>query len=235
MDRKHIDDNHIVARYLADQLSDTEREAFEAYYLAHPDVVQEMEVAARFKVGLAQLKESGELRQLLQPQPRFRQQHHLAMAAGIAAIAAGLLWFNNRPSSPEPLLVASATALVDGSGRPLPIFATYAILRTRSSSYDADIELPQTAQAIALRVLPEVDSVPPRYRLSLSKIADDDSLREVAAIGGVAPDTDGFVPVYFNSANLTRGRYQLVLSGDVGTSAENEPSSFRIRIVDDAP
>ena len=47
MDRKFIDDHHIVARYLADQLPDTLREEFEAYYLEHPEVVQELEATAR--------------------------------------------------------------------------------------------------------------------------------------------------------------------------------------------
>ncbi|HEY6641816.1 hypothetical protein [Povalibacter sp.] len=236
MDRRYIDDHRLVARYLADQLPDAEREAFEAYYLEHPDVVQDMEATARLKVGLAQLQESGELHRLLQPPPWFRQHRYLAIAAGTAFLAMGtLLWFGNRPAPREPLLVASATALVDSSGHPLPIFATYPVLRTRSASYDATIKLPQAAQTIALRVLPEVDAVPPRYRVALSVIADDDSLREVATLGELSADEDGFVPVYFNSTSLVRGRYQLALSGDADTSAADELSSFLIRVVDGAP
>jgi hypothetical protein len=235
MDRNYIDDNHIVARYLADQLSDQEREAFEAYYLEHPDVVQEMEAAARFKVGLAQLKDSGELSKILKPRPWFRQERYQALAAGVAIIAIGAFLFINRSPSSQPTLVASATALVDRLGDPLPTLGTYTILRTRSISYDTEIELPRAPQTIALRVLPEVESQPARYRITLSSIADDDSLREIAAIGSLSPDADGFVPAYLNSANLSRGRYQLTLSGDVGTSAANEPSPFLIRVIDDMP
>lgn len=51
MDCKYIEDHHIVARYLADRLSDAERQSFEAYYLANPDVVQDMQAVARLKVG----------------------------------------------------------------------------------------------------------------------------------------------------------------------------------------
>ena len=61
MDRKHIDDQHIVARYLADQLSDSEREAFEAFCAKNPEMFRELEATARFKGGLARLAESGEL------------------------------------------------------------------------------------------------------------------------------------------------------------------------------
>lgn len=235
MDRKYIDDHHIVARYLADQLPDAEREAFEACYLDHPEIVRDLEAAARFKVGLAQLRDSGELDGLLQPQPWFRQQRYLAIAAGIAIVSLGaLFWTTSRREPPDPWLVASATALVDRSGGPLPIVATYPIMRTRSSSYDADIELPPSEQAIALRVLPEVEAVPPRYRISIYSIADDDSLHEAGVIGNLTPDSEGFVPVYFNTARIARGRYQLTLAGDTGTSAENESSTFRIRIIDDA-
>ena len=46
MNLKHIYDNHVIERYLADQLDDAEREAFEAYYLQHPEVVSDMESVA---------------------------------------------------------------------------------------------------------------------------------------------------------------------------------------------
>lgn len=232
MDRKYIDDHHVVARYLADQLPDAQREAFEAYYLEHPEVVQEMEAAARFKVGLLQLKESGELGALISPMPWFRQQRYLAIAASIAIIAIGLLLWINRSPSAQPLVVASSIALTNRLGQPLPIASTHAVLRTRSISYDAEIELPETPQTIALRVLPEVEAQPARYRITISSIADDDTVREVAALGGLVPAEDGFVPVYLNSSKLVSGRYQLVLSGDPGTNAADEASAFLIKISD---
>ena len=73
MDRRYIDQQHVVARYLADRVTDNERSEFEAYYLVHPEIVQEMEAAARFKVGLMQLRDSGELPKLLRSKPRYLQ------------------------------------------------------------------------------------------------------------------------------------------------------------------
>ena len=67
MDRKYIDDQHIVARYLADQLPAAQREEFESYYLQHPEMVEELEAAARFKVGLMLLRDAGQLDEVLKP------------------------------------------------------------------------------------------------------------------------------------------------------------------------
>ncbi|HMN44562.1 MAG TPA: hypothetical protein PKE27_08320 [Povalibacter sp.] len=231
MNRQYIDDHHLVARYLADQLPDTEREAFEAYYLEHPEIVQEMEAAARFKVGLAQLRESGELESLLKPTPWFRQKQYQALAAGLAVIAVGLFVFFGRGPASQPALVASATGLVDRLRDPLPVVATAPIMRMRSTAADAELRLSAADQVFALRVLPEVEATPPRYRITLSSIGTDESLRGVGEIGALVPDAEGFVPVYVNSTKLAPGRYQLTLSGDTGTSAANDSSTFLIRVI----
>jgi hypothetical protein len=228
MDRKYIDDHHIVARYLAEQLPDAEREAFEAYYVEHPDVVQDMEAAARLKVGLAQLRDAGKLDTLLKPRSWYRDQRFLA-AAAVAAVAVGVGLVVMRSPSMQPLLVASSGVLHDWRGARLPLASTHTVLRTRSISYDAEIELPPSAQAVELRVLPEYETQPPRYRIALQAIADDDSLRPVAEIGGLTPGDDGFVPVFLNATRIAPGRYQLTLTGDAGTSAASEESSFLIR------
>lgn len=235
MNRQHIDDHHIVARYLADQLSDAEREAFEAYYLEHPEIVQEMEAAARFKVGLAQLRDSGQLEALMKPTPFFRQERFMGIAASLAIVALGVFLVFHRSPSSQPALVASAAELVDRLGDPLPVVATRPIMRMRSTAADLSIELPPSPQTIALRVLPEVETTPARYRITLASIDDDESLHPVAEIGGLVPDAEGFVPVFVNSAKLASGRYELALSADAGTSAEKEPpSSFLIQVMDDA-
>ncbi len=229
MDRKHIDDHHVVARYLADQLPGSEREAFEAYYLEHPEMLQEMEAAARFKVGLMQLRDADELDASMKPRPWYLQQQYLA-AAAVAVVAIGVGLFVMRSPSMQPMLVASSGALINRLGDPLPIASTHAILRTRGISYDAEIDLPRSAQTIELRVLPEYEAQPPRYRITLSSIADDDSLQQLVKVGGLAPDEDGFVPVFLNAAKLEHGRYQVMLSGDEGTSAANEESVFLIKM-----
>ncbi|MBB6092930.1 hypothetical protein HNQ60_001808 [Povalibacter uvarum] len=238
MDRKYIDDHHVVARYLADQLPDDERAAFETYYLAHPEIVRELEATARFKVGLGQLRESGELTTLLQHKPWFRQERYQALAASVALVAIALFLFIGRAPSLQPVLVASATALTDRLGDPLAVAASYDVIRMRSASSDPDtyIELPASAQVIPLRVEPQFEARPARYRIRLLSVGNHDSLYDVGTIAGLTPDpSDGYISVYLNSARLVHGRYALILAGDAGTSAENDESSFLIQVIDGTP
>jgi len=145
-------------------------------------------------------------------------------------IAVGVTLWVGRGAFETPRLVASAAALVNQTGNPLPIFTAEPILRKRGILYDAEIELPTSPQAIELRVLPEVEARPSRYRVALVRIADDDSLTPIGSVAGLSPHDDGFVVVYFDSSKLTRGRYQLTVGGDVDTDAANEVSRFSIKL-----
>jgi hypothetical protein len=228
MDRRYIDDNHVVARYLADRLTDEEREAFEAYFLEHPDVVQELEAAARFKVGLMQLRDSGELTQLLQPPPRRQTWPFLAAAAAVAALVIGAFFFVRAPDT-QPLLAASIGALHRTNGAAPVIASAHAILRTRGSSVDAEIPLPPAGQAIELRVLPEFTAT--HYRVRLFRMSADDSMQSVAELGGLEPSEDTFVTVFVDPVRLQPGQYRLAIVGDPDTDARDKESAFMLRMV----
>jgi hypothetical protein len=145
-------------------------------------------------------------------------------------IVIGAFFWVGRGAARQPLLVAAASSLTDRTGARLPVAAaTYRILRTRGA-YDAEIALPASATAIALRVLPEMEPRPPRYRITLSAVADDDSLREMAAVSALQADAEGFVPVFMNSARLAAGRYQLALFADGDDEPSDAGSVFLIKI-----
>lgn len=229
MDRRYIDDHHVVARYLANQLTAEEREAFEAYYPEHPEVVQEMEAAARFKVGLMKLRETGELSQLLQREQRPRW-HYFAAAAALAALAIGTFLIIDRTPVSHPVLAATLDALRATNGAAPTVTAQYAILRTRGSAVDAEIALPPSEQAIELRVLPEFAARPERYRVELFRMSADDSMQSVAELGGLAPDIDNFVPVFVDATRLHAGQYRLTIAGDPDTDARDKESAFILRM-----
>jgi hypothetical protein len=229
MDRRYIDDHHIVERYLADQLTDAEREAFETYYVEHVDAVRDLEATARLKVGLMQLRDAGELTQLLQPPSPKWWQRPLAAMAAIAIVTVAISTF--LLPQPERVLVSSASSLVNRRGNALPVAATYTILRTRGSAYDAKVILPNTAHAIPLRVLPERVAQPSRYRIVLSRVDDDDDVHELDTLSQLAPAEDGFIAAALNSYRLKAGRYQIALSGDVDTTGAAEASIFLISVV----
>jgi hypothetical protein len=227
MDRNYIDEHHIVARYLADRLSDAERKAFEAYYLEHPDVVQDMEAVARLKVGLARLQESGELGKSIAARRVPRNYYYIAAAAAVIVAAVGLLYLREPPQ--RTMLAASAATLLDRSGAPLGVTASYFVLRTRSTAaHDTEITVADSPQAIELRVLPEVEAQPPRYRVELSTAAAGGEPQILSSVGDLAPTADGFVPVYLDTSRLAAGMYVLTIAGETGTSTADSRSEFVI-------
>ena len=229
MDRRYIDDHHVVARYLADRLTDEEREAFEAYYLEHPDVVQELEAAARFKVGLMKLRDSGELAQLLQ-QGKRPQWHYIAAAAAVAALAVGVFLVVDRTPAARPILAASIDALHGTNGNAPALTQEFAILRTRGSAVDAEILLPTPGNALELRVLPEFTARPERYHVHLFRVSADDSMQSVAELGGLVPEPDNFVSIFVDGTRLQPGQYRLAITGDPDTDARDKESAFILQM-----
>jgi hypothetical protein len=231
MDRKYIDDHHIVARYLANQLSDSDREAFEAYYLQNGEMMQELEAAARLKVGLMQLRDAGELDSLLQRRAS-RTPWLLALAAGVAVAAVGIALLVQRQPTVPVLLAGSASALLDASGRALPLSRLHTIERMRgAASVDRTIDLPSVPQAIGLQIAPEYEASPPRYQVELASMpaAGQGSEQIIAEADSLEPNAAGFVEVYLDSSRVQPGAYRITLSGDAGTSAANASSSFVVR------
>jgi hypothetical protein len=233
MNREYIDDHHIVARYLAHRLSDAERSAFEAYFLKHPEMVEELEEAAQLKAGLMRLRDTGELESLLKPKPWYRQRRLYDLrgrfggtlaAAAILGVSA-FLWLNRHPVPSGQWLAPTPASLMGPLGRPLPAGGTYTILRTRGESTDLDIELPASAQTLALRVLPETMAQPAVYRVTLYAV-DGTELHEVATVAGLTPAEDEFVPVFLDSSQVKKGRYRLALEG-VGSPASHSVFALR--------
>jgi hypothetical protein len=226
MDRRYIEDQHIVARYLADQVTDEERAAFEAYYLEHPDMVQELEAAARFKAGLMHLHSTGELSTLLQQRPRRPQWQVVAATAAILLLVLAGLLISTRGADTRPLIAAGAEALRSAGGAVPAMVRSYAVLRTRGKSVDADIAPVLPGQVVELRVLPEFTATPARYRVRLLRVSADGSAAPVAQLGGLVPARDRFVSVFISGARLKPGEYELRISGDLDTDAANAASPF---------
>ncbi len=226
------DDPGLASRYLAGQLSTSELQAYEQHLLDNPDAVAELEATARMKVGLANLRDAGQLESLLRaPTPRRFRTPALALAASAALvfIAVGLWRGLDRPR--DATLVGTASELVDRSGRPLASGSSYALLRTRSSAYDAVIELPPEPRAIELRVRPETRA--PLYSVALSRIHSDGSVMQIGNVTELKAEADGFVRLYVDSSRLELGPYLLVITpADDRTAASTSP--FRVKVIGSA-
>jgi hypothetical protein len=226
METRIQDDPELASRYLAGQLSPGELQAYEQHLLENPDAVRELEATARMKVGMANLRDTGQLDRLLQARDtRNWQWPALAGAAALIVIAVGLWRGGGEPRTTA--LVAAATELTDQSGRPLIAGSSYAVLRTRSSAYDAAIALPPEPRAIELRVLPEVAA--PAYGVALSRIQPDGSVTQIGSITELTTGTDGFVRLYVDSSRLEAGPYLLVITPTADRAAASA-TAFRIKV-----
>jgi hypothetical protein len=221
------DNPTIASRYLADQLTEPERTAYEAALAEDPEILRELEATARLKVGLARLRRTGELPGLLRRSRFFKPQLLVAMAAAVAAVVIGIgLWHSNVGLSTN-LLAASRVGLGREVGNVLPVASTHALFTKRAEAYDAVIEIPVARGAIELRVLPQAGAPTEHYRVSLARIRDEAPDQPLATVGGVLPGTDGFLQLYADSAQLAPGRYRLSIAPE-GSDEGHE--SFVIRV-----
>jgi hypothetical protein len=221
------DDPALANRYLAGQLSPTELQAYEQHLLEDPDAVRELEATARMKVGLASLRDGGHLERLLRAPTRTGWRWPaLAAVAALVVLAIGLWREAEIPR--DTTLVAAANELMDRSGRPLTAGSSYALLRTRSSTSDAVIELPPEPHAIELRVLPE--AVASVYSVALSQIRPDGSVIEIGSVSEIEARPDGFVHLYVDSSRLEVGPH-LVVIAPAQDRAATSTSAFRVKVV----
>jgi hypothetical protein len=212
-------DPTLASRYLANQLSDQERHDYEALLLSSPEAVSELEATARLKVGLAKLRDTGELDYLLQKRPRAPLKFLLPLAAALAIIAIGVTLWRSKPvhSGRAPQLFASHASLAANTGHPLSITITTALYLKRAGVPAERIEKPATPAEMVLRVLPNPLNKSHRYRLSLARLQGA-AAQVIADISNLTPTAeDGFIECYTDSARLTPGRYEVIVT-DQATS-----------------
>lgn len=222
------DDPSLANRYLADQLPEAERLAFEQRMAADPAVLREVEATARFKAGLARLRESGELAEVLEPQ-RSRLPY-LASAAAVALLAIGISLVRHEAGGPE-IWVGTSPTLASRDGSLLPAGGQYTLLRLRSEGeVDLAIELPATRQLIELRVLPDSGDAASRYRARLARLGEAGAERDAVAIGGVATDGNGYLTLFVDSDGLRPGRYQLLVEEEPAAGGPVRAETFLIAV-----
>jgi hypothetical protein len=226
----HIHENEFANRYLAGTLSDAERAAYEPEIARNEDTLRELEATARLKVGLARLRESGELDELLRPTPWSGHRTALAAAAAVVVLAVAVLLVRFGDGTARPLVAASVALLMDQRGGALPVGGTVAVFRKRAASYDATIQASSKPQAIELRALPETTVAASQYRVSLLHLNDQGAATPVGSIERLRPAADGFVTVFVDSSLLAAGDYRLDVLGEGADASTVAAGTFRIRV-----
>lgn len=218
------DDPTLAARYLADQLSEEERAAFEARMLADPAVLHEVEVTARFKAGLALARERGQLGPLLVAERRRPQ--YLALAAMLALVAIGIGVWRSSDTALVPWIAPSLQELARGDA-PLPASAQFTLLRVRSDGQiDARIPLPAQRQGLWLRVLPDSGTDGSRHNVMLVRDEEPTAAQALAPIANLTANEAGYVEFFVDSASLQPGLYRLTVEPD---AAAAEAETFLIQ------
>jgi hypothetical protein len=227
MDRSRIDAEHMVARYLAGQLSAADELFFEGYAADHPEIFREVESTLRLKEGLAVLHDRGELKTLLR-QGNRRAQFAAAAAAVLVLVTLGIWAWWHGPTRPL-ILAGSPAEFATDPARRLPIGDTFTLIRSRGQDAAIDLSLPTKRSAIRIRVLPSVFVERGQYRARLERVEPERGAAVVGEIGGLMVGEDRFVTLYLDSAQLAPGEYAITLAG-AGSEARAEADRFTVRM-----
>jgi hypothetical protein len=212
MERQRIDDEHLIARYLAGQLDARDAEEFEAHYAQDPETVREIERVLRMKEGLAILRERGELEELLRERPVYqRWQPALGLAAGLLVVIVGLwFWVGHTTSSPIGATIADISA---NPAHLLPTASSHVLVKMRGPAATLEIPLPAQRSAIELRMIPSARPNNGKFRVDLYKIDPTD--KRAIPVGEThtqASAEDGVVSAFLDSAQLNPGHIMVELS-----------------------
>jgi hypothetical protein len=229
MTRAEIEQHHWLERYLAGRLSAADTERFEAYWAAHPEIIDDLEHSARLAQGLRQLDAARQLDTLLRPAWWSGRMRLMALAASVACVAlAGAIWRQLGAIDAAPRIASVAGALPGLAGVPLQPLGQVTLMRLRSAT-DATLVLPQQPAALLMRVMPDVGVVAATTDVAGAVVADEAAARFVVTIeplasrdSRVSRDTlvledalplgaDGFVAFYVDSRALLPGRYAVTL------------------------
>jgi hypothetical protein len=214
LDRQSLEEQtRLVSRYVAGDLSRSERAEFEAWLIASPELANEVEMERRLRRGIASAARRGWLsRNAPRSVPSPRRHWHVAIAASlVAALAAGIVMFAPRADKP---LVAETRA----PARHLPLVAsrTVHLASVRGAAGTPDVEMSRADAPGELVIQPDV----------VVLTCEDGSI-EFECAGGAAPATPQY-PEY--EADLVdRGRATLAWRSPRQSPVSGTQLSFSVR------
>jgi hypothetical protein len=231
MDAKQIAERHIVERYLANQLTDPEADAFEAYVEAHPEIVREIELATRMKSGLATLRQRGDLETVTHAKRRSGMRRPALLAASVAVVLiAGAFIVRQWSAAPQAVLLASTAEELLGNGdQPLAIAARLFVTRTRGEPAES-LAAPPAAAVLELTLDLHATDPSATYSVHLLRVAGS-ALNDVGGLSRASARADGSLSFFVRGSALTAGNYLIRVAG----SDSSEPVEFSLRVIPAAP
>jgi hypothetical protein len=231
MDKQQIVREQLVARYVAGQLDGQEREEFEAYCIAHPEIGSELELERRLREGMKAAARRGWIEVGL-PKNAWHRWAPTAVAASIASVAAigGAAWLARESPFRAQALVDTRAHLDAHRGAAAEAFiVSLSAIRGASAEPDAVLRVGELPDHVVLE--PEVvaltcadgslafecsdGSAPsrpqyPRYQLEvMARNADRILWQSVAQTPGI----DGHLAFVIHSRDLEAGDFDLIVRG----------------------
>lgn len=201
IDSARMERSRMVDRYLADELSATESIAFEEYLLEHPETQAEIDAVRRMKLGLATLRERGELDDLVCGRRGISRGPAFALAASVlVAISIGFVLWADR----GPTLVAASLDGFAASRHSLPA-ADVMLVHTRDS-VRLHIDRPQEGQLIAFTIPTGRDGGTAPIDVEITREATEEAL---GVVRGLRESADGELTVYFDARAAGPGDYRV--------------------------
>lgn len=151
LDRNSLDEQtRLVARYVAGDLSRSERAEFEAWLVASPELAAEVEMERRLRRGMASAARRGWLNRTAPARPATDRRWPMALAASVLVAMAltVTLTLPRNESADEPRRLASSAA----QASPL----TVRLGKVRSASDSPDIRYSLAAAPSQITIEPDV-------------------------------------------------------------------------------
>jgi len=225
MDRQRIENEHIVARYLAGDLNAADAAAFEDYFTRHPEVVDDIESTLRLREGLAVLQERGELERLMRAPSRWTLTAATAAALAVLALG-GWLWVN-RTTSP-PVIASAVWNLTGENGGPPAVASTHILARMRGAG-PVELPLPERG-ALELRMMPSTRMPEARFRVMLARWGEANQKTPIGQTQALPDPQDGLVTAYVDAARLQAGVYEIELLPETIDEERTAADRFVIRL-----
>lgn len=205
-----------IDRYLANRLSETERELVETRIVGDPDFRQEVELTQALRDGLRELQKQGEVAPLLRPRAWIWRRSPFVIAASVLTLAIGvsaLLFLGRAERRPAALVVASLQ-----------------FEHTRGGAAGPDATWQRAESPALLEMRFDVGPEPaPSYGVLIERTGSgaDTTVFNAASVG---IGLDGQLTLSVNSALLEPGDYRIQLVPRSPAQDHPEPIVYTLRI-----
>lgn len=223
MTDKQQGNQETIDRYLANRLSDAERELVETRIVGDPVFRHEVELTEAMRDGLRELQKQGEVAPLLRPRSWMWRRSPFAIAASVLALALGvttLLLYQRLESERHELSAAPGELVV----------ATLRFERTRGSQAGPDVTWQRTSAPTLLELRFDVGlETALGYSVLIERVgagADTTVLMTKA----VWISSEGDVSLSIHSALLKPGDYRIRLEPRPASPMHPEPTVYTLRI-----